>query len=308
MSLGNRYPTPMSRRAVFGLGAVAALAARGTPYPVIAGMGSAYSRSDALIDAASLREDLGTEGLVVVGFTPLDEFTAAHIPGSVQVDWPELEVVDTSDDSIAAWRESTGAILGELGITPESTVVAYDNGTLFAARLWWILRYLGHENVHVLNGGLPAWKEFGDEVETGEPATDDSAASAYDGTPNADVLAQMDEVLALLDDENTVIIDARTEREFADGHIPGAVNINYPLNANSEPPLYWKPEDELTALYVDAGVTPDKLVIPYCSTGVRSAVTAFTLHLIGYEDVALYTGSWKEWGEAPNTPKETAGT
>ncbi len=111
--------------------------------------------------------------------------------------------------------------------------------------------------------------------------------------------------MANLEVANAVILDVRKLEEYAEGHIPGAVNINFPLNAAPEPPKFWKPVSELRALYEEAGVTPDKLVIPYCASGVRSAVTAFSLHLIGYEQLALYTGSWLEWGENPDTPKAT---
>lgn len=107
----------------------------------------------------------------------------------------------------------------------------------------------------------------------------------------------------VLDDPDVVILDARTPEEYAEGHIPGAVNLNFPLNAAPDPPKFYKPADELEAMYTDIGATPDNLVIPYCASGVRSAVTSFTLHLLGYEDVALYTGSWLEWGEDPETPK-----
>jgi thiosulfate/3-mercaptopyruvate sulfurtransferase len=256
-----------------------------------------------LVDVAWLLDRPDVDSLIVVGFTPAGEFAAAHIPGAVQVDWPELEVVDTSDTSIEAWEDNVGAILGNLGISPDRPIVAYDDGTLFAARLWWILHYLGHRDVSVLNGGLPAWRDARLEVETG-PAVP-AVTDPYAGDAQPDTLAQLDEVLASLDDPHVILVDARTPEEFAAGHIPGAVNVNYPLNAQPDSPHTWKSADELLALYRGIGVTPDKLVIPYCTSGVRSAVTAFSLHLIGFERVALYTGSWQEWNAHPETPKAT---
>jgi len=262
-----------------------------------------YVRPESLIDVATLVDWRSDPALVPVGFMPTEEFDVAHIPGSGQIDWPELEVIDTSDTSIDRWHRAIGELIGDLGITPDSAVVVYDNGTLFSARLWWILSYLGHERVYVLDGGLPAWQASGHDVETGPPPP--TGAAPYVGSPNPDVLAQRDEVLALLNDEDTAIVDARTPAEYADGHIPGAVNLNYPLNAAPEPPRYIKPASELRPMYNQVGVTPDRTVIPYCSSGVRSAVTAFTLHLLGFEDVALYTGSWLEWSNAPDTPRTT---
>jgi thiosulfate/3-mercaptopyruvate sulfurtransferase len=263
----------------------------------------AYAREDLLVDPSWLQQRLDSESLLPVGFMPPDEFAAGHIPGSVQIDWPELELADTSDASVASWETSVAAIVGGLGITLETDVMVYDNGTLFASRLWWVLHYLGHQRLHLLNGGLPAWIEAGDEIAEGEASP--TPADPYTGSSDPNALAQLDEVLDALDRDDVVFVDARTEAEFSEGHIPGAVNINYPLNAAEAPPRLWLPEDDLLALYENHGVTPDKLVIPYCSSGVRSAVTAFTLHLIGFDRVALYTGSWNEWDTHPDTPKET---
>ncbi|HEV2128454.1 MAG TPA: sulfurtransferase [Thermomicrobiales bacterium] len=264
-----------------------------------------YARSEPLVAAAWLKAHLTDPGMVVVAFMPVEEAEAEHIPGAEQIDWPVLEVTDTSDASLTSWQESVEGLLGVLGITQDSTVVVYDAGTLFAARLWWILHWLGHEQVHVLDGGLAAWKASGFEVQHGPITPSESTHLPYNGQPNGTVLAQLDEVLQALDDANTTIVDARTPSEYADGHIPGAVNINYPRNAYDEPPKRYRPADELLEMYAEAGVTTDRRVIPYCLTGVRSAVTFFTLHLLGFDELALFTGSWEEWSSDPNTPKAT---
>jgi thiosulfate/3-mercaptopyruvate sulfurtransferase len=265
-----------------------------------------YAHPEMLIHAARVAELRSERAAILVGFMPEEDFIKANIPGSVQLDWPALEVIDTSDASIAEWRDRTTRRLASLGVTTDRPVVAYDAGTLFAARLWWVLHYLGHEESHVLNGGLAAWQrssgETGGEV-TLAGQSPSSPPVSFESSPRAEVLAQLEEVRASLDDPNVVIVDARTPDEYSAGHIPGAVNINYPRNATSEMPKVWRPAEELRTMYEQAGVSPDKHVIPYCSTGVRSAVTFFTLRLIGYENVALYTGSWKEWSDHPDTPK-----
>lgn len=267
-----------------------------------------YANPEMLVDADRVTEVRRDEEGILVGFMPEEEFGDAHIPGSVQLDWPVLEVTDTSDSSIKSWREETSRTLALLGITQDRPVLAYDAGTLFAARLWWVLHYLGHEDKHVLNGGVAAWQQSGGEISADATPVAQQPSPAhvsFQVQPQADVLAQIGEVRTSFDDPNVVIVDARTPDEYAAGHIPGAVNINYPRNATDKAPKVWKPSDELRAMYEDVGVTPDKHIIPYCSTGVRSAVTFFTLRLIGYPDVALYTGSWNEWGNHPETPKAT---
>jgi len=310
----------LTRRAVVGRGLTIGIglaavaregrlaAARATPVATTATPVAA--RPELLIDADALIEADRERAATIVALTPAEEFAAGHIPGAAHIDWPAFEVVDTSDESIARWRGEVEAVLTTLGISRESTVVTYDQGTLFAARLWWILHYLGHAEAdnRVLNGGLAAWQAAGGAVVAGgagvTPATAIAAAS-YHGEPRAAVLAQLAEVRASLDDPHVVFVDARTPEEYVAGHIPGAVNLNYPLNAQPEPPNAWKPVAELRSMYEGLGVTPDKMVIPYCTSGVRSAVTFLALKLIGYPNVALYTGSWQEWESVPGLPITT---
>ena len=277
---------------------MASASAQATPEPA-----AAYARPDLLVSANWLLEHRDAADLVVVGMISPGPFAKAHIPGSMQIDWPELEIVDTSPLGIDAWQSQIAAILGQAGITPESTVVAYDDGTLFAPRLWWVLHYLGHEQVHVLDGGLAAWQAAGGEVGAGNAAI--KPVGIYGGTPNPAVLATYEEVLDSLDKPGISIVDARTAAEYAEGHIPGAVNVHYTENTVPESPLFWKPAPELLDLYAAVGVTPDQRVIPYCYSGVKSAVDFFTLHLLGYDDVALFTGSWNEWSTMPGAPIET---
>jgi thiosulfate/3-mercaptopyruvate sulfurtransferase len=287
-----------------GLGA-AALNAQSVAAGATPEAGGGYARPELLIDGPSLRSRRNDPGIALIALMPPDEFAAGHIPRSAQIDWPDLEIIDTSEAAITEWRDAMAWRLGTLGIAPETTVVTYDGGTLFATRPWWVLRYLGHQDVRVLNGGLAAWAATGGEVVADAVRATPAAAGGYRGAPQPEVLAALTEVQASLDDPNVVIIDARTPEEYAEGHIPGAVNVNFPRNAAAEPPKTWLPQDELLAMYAEVGATPDKRIIPYCTTGVRSSVTYFTLRLIGYEDVALYTGSWEEWINRPDTPRTT---
>ena len=314
-------PTP-SRRAIL-IGAVAVLAfllpaagaashqpiaaprlglatPAGTPDP------AAYARPEWLAEPAWLRDHPADPTLRVVALTPAAEFARGHVPGAVQVDWPALEVTDTADPSIARWQGEIEAALTALGIAPTDTVVVYDGGTLYAPRLWWILRQLGHADVRVLNGGLAGWQAAGGELATGAAPVGSAPREPYRGVPQPDVLAQLDEVVAALDDPGTRLVDARTAEEHAAGHIPGAVLV--PFADNAGPDGRWKPAAELRARYAGLGVTPDTRVIPYCTTGVRSAATYFTLGLLGYPDIALFTGSWAEWSADPELPTTVGAT
>jgi thiosulfate/3-mercaptopyruvate sulfurtransferase len=260
-----------------------------------------------LADTAWLQERLGDDALAIVALTPEEEFLAGHIPGAAQIDWPALEIVETADEPLMAWQAEVEGILTNLGIERDDTVVVYDGGSFIAARLWWILHQLGHEDVRVLNGGLEAWVAEGGELETGE-STVSPAPEPYAGVPNASALVQIDEAVAALEQPGVVFIDARRpDDEFAVGHIPGAVNIPFMANAAPEGPKYFRPAAELREIYEAAGITPDQEIIVYCASGVRSAVTYFVLQQLGYENVSLFTGSWAEWSSEPSRPVTTAG-
>lgn len=299
-----------SRRAMVGGGLGAALlapsatgaVARQTPSASAVAVGD---RSALLIGSTELATATEQSNRRIVALTPADLFATGHIPGAVAIDWPAMELGTTTDAAIADWTEAMRDVVASLGIGPASDVIIYDEGTLFAARLWWLLHYLGHDAKRILDGGLPSWQQMGMQVTPGA-ATPEAAVNRMPETAlRPDALAPLAEVEAALGARDIVLVDARTAEEYAAGHIPGAVNVNYPLNAEPGTPRLWKSADALLALYAGVGVTPDKRIIPYCSTGVRSAVTWFTLRMIGFPDVTLFTGSWAEWGVHPELPVRT---
>ncbi|CAN5854913.1 sulfurtransferase [soil metagenome] len=265
-----------------------------------------FAHPEWIADAAWLQEHLEDDDLAIVALTPEEDFLAGHIPGAAQIDWPALEIVETTDTSIASWQSEVEAILTDLGIDRDDTVLVYDGGTFISGRVWWILHQLGHEDVRLLNGGLEAWVSDGGQLETGE-STVEPAAEPYAGDPDAQSLVTITEAEAALDAGDAMFLDARrSDDEFAVGHIPGAVNIPFIQNAAAEGPKYWKNADELRAMYEEAGVTPDQEIIVYCATGVRSSVTYFALLQLGYDNVAVFTGSFGEWSADPERPVETA--
>lgn len=259
-----------------------------------------YANAGLLFDVKTLADDLSN--VHAIALMPAQDFASGHIVGATQIDWPDLDLSDTSSDTaLRSWQERVEQKLGALGLATGDHVAAYDNGTLFATRLWWVLAYLGLQQVQVLNGGLPAWKNAGQATTA---TASKSSPTTYSGTPDPSVLARLDEVRNALKQPDVVFLDARAPNEYTAGHLPGAVNIPYTENAIGGPIPLWKPQDDLRQMYAAAGVTTDKMIIPYCSTGVRSAVTYFTLRLIGYEKVKLFTGSWAEWSAHSELPVE----
>ena len=256
-----------------------------------------------LVDPTWLRANLHDPNLRIIALMPKDDYDKGHIPGAVQVDYPQLDLGDTSPAALAAWEASMDKLIGSLGITVDSTVVVYDNGTHYAPRFWWVLAERSHPKpVGVLDGGLAAWQTVSDQVETTAPVL--PPASAYTGTTDNAVLATKEQVVAALNHPDVVIVDARTAKEYAGGHIPGAINIPFLANYASGPNGGLLPVNELTKLYVDAGITPDKQVIVYCSTGVRASSDVFALLWLGYPSVRNYTGAWAEWSADTSLPVE----
>jgi thiosulfate/3-mercaptopyruvate sulfurtransferase len=265
--------------------------------------GEIAQASGDLVNASWLVTQLSDPNLRIVALVSQDEFVNAHIPGAVQVDWPAFAITDTSDASIAEWETNVTTTLESLGIAQDSNVVVYDNGTHYAPRLWWILKALGHEDVSLLDGGVSAWMHAGQPVDNGAaPTATPAATSSFSTAPDSSLIATKADVEDALDLPDTVLVDARTPEEYAAGHIPGAVNIPFSENYTEDGALLGP--DELTALYTEAGVTPDASVIVYCSTGVRAASDVFALNYLAYPDVRLYLGSYDEWSADPSLPVE----
>jgi thiosulfate/3-mercaptopyruvate sulfurtransferase len=180
-------------------------------------------------DPAWLEQHLADPTVTVVALTPEEEFLAGHIPGAVQIDWPALEIVETSGGSLAAWRSEVEGILTRLGITPADTVVIYDGGSFYAARLWWVLDQLGHADKRILDGGLPAWQSAGMPLEAAGTWVGHSPADPYVGTPNEEAIATIEEVEAAVSDPGVALVDARSPEEYAEHtRVPGdAVDSGY---------------------------------------------------------------------------------
>lgn len=280
------------------------------PTATPAGPVVAYS-TDLLVDVSWVLEHLADPKLKLVEMSETDSFAAGHLPSAGNLRWPDLKLVDSANATIEAWRADLESRLAALGVTPEDSLVVYDDGTLWAARLWWVLEALGHRDKRVLDGGKAAWAAAGQPLST---AVSQPTPASYQGSSEVSALATADYILSRLGAPDVAIVDARRPQEYAGldndgaargGHIPGAVNIPYDVVATPAPPRYFLLPQELAALYLSLGVTPEKEAIAYCATGVRSAVTYYSLRLLGYPRVLLYSASWDEWGNRPELPIES---
>ena len=209
---------------------------------------------------------------------------------------------------LKAWS----ATLGRWGITPHSHVVAYDdqNGANAAARLWWLLKASGHEQVQVVEGGLAALLAAGHTLVTGSP--ENTAAGTYPVHSWSRPLASIDEVNDARTAADRRVVDVRAAARYRGdnepidpiaGHIPGAINV--PLTDNLQPDGKFKTAEELRQLYLAAlgGSTPAQTIV-HCGSGVTACHTLIALERAGLAGAKLYVGSWSEWCRNPERPRE----
>jgi len=241
------------------------------------------------------------------------DYDAGHIPRAVFFNIDDVAEPGTSLPHMIPGAERFAAKMAERGIGNDDRVIIYDaNGLSSAGRAWWLLRLFGHDNVALLDGGLPKWKAEGRPLETKAPAIPQRSFTArFDPALVRDKAA----VLANVGGKREQVIDARSAGRFDGsaeetwpgrrrGHIPGSRNL--PFDQMTDPQTkQLKSAEELQQLFTDAGLALDRTIVSSCGSGVTACALAFGLYLIGHERAAIYDGSWSEWGLPDGPPIET---
>jgi thiosulfate/3-mercaptopyruvate sulfurtransferase len=278
-----------------------------------------YVHPEVLVDTEWVSQNPPNENrkFVEVDYDPENGYRKGHIKGASLI-WWKRDINDPIARDIIN-KELFEELMAKNGIKPDTEVIMYgDFNNWFAAFSFWVFKYYGHKNIKIMNGGRKKWELENREYTTEEPQIEKTSYSAKE--PDEQIRDYLDGVKKALDDNNIVMVDVRSPKEFTGeitappeypmehaqrgGHIPGANNIPWATAVNDADGTF-KSVEELKQIYESKGITSDKNVICYCRIGERSSHSWFVLkYLLGYPNVRNYDGSWTEWGNMIKNPIE----
>lgn len=272
-----------------------------------AAVAASYANPDQLVETDWVAAHFRDRGVRVVDMRR-SGYETGHVPGAVHL--PPDSIRDANNPpAFVPGASAFNEMMTRLGISNETRVIVYDDrGGVYAARLWWLLNYYGHRDVALMNGGWTKWTAERRQTTTDVPPA--PAAATFTGRVQPQWLATAEDVVAAINKPGARILDARTAAEIGGATQP---NIKRGGIVPSSVPVYWedllesklrtfKAADDLQDLFRSAGVLPSDEVIVYCLVGMRASVDLFALHLLGYDKLRNYYGSWEEWGNRDDLP------
>lgn len=252
-------------------------------------------REEMLIEAGELAQKLGDPNLRIFDASITDDvYLLGHIPGAAYFDHERFSIPDSAYMCAILPPDELAKQVGAAGISNENEVVVYACGMLpYAMRAWWVLRYAGHDNARVLNGGLTAWKNAGGNTEQSSRRYE---PGVFKGKARPEMFVRKEEVLASMENKEVAIVNVLPPVSYEGARIPGSINVNcmeLMQGDFSQGFEYLLPDDALALRLKD--VSQHKRIITYCGGGIAAAVNAAAHLLTGHANVAVYDGSMYEW-------------
>ena len=281
-------------------------------------MSSRYAHPEVLVDTSWTEDHLKDPNVRIaeVDYDPKTNYDLGHIPGSVLFDWKK-DINDPLNRNIIS-KESCEELLKKSGINQDTTLILYgDFNNWFAAFAFWVFKYYGYNDVRIMNGGRKKWLEEDRSID--KTIATYPTGNFHASDPDERIRTYLNHVSESLNNNQSILVDVRSPAEFKGevtapaeyptehaqrgGHIPAAINVPWGKAVNEDGTF--KSIEDLTKLYNENGIYPEKEVISYCRIGERSSHTWFVLkYLLGYPDVKNYDGSWTEWGNMIGNPIE----
>lgn len=277
-------------------------------FALVTGIGPGPALADSsnyIIEAEDVSALLAADNTVLVDMQDEEQYMEGHIEGAVNITRNQVVVNDPYPNLLAP-PEQVEAVLGSAGIDNQTRVLIYDDSNnMEAARLWWTMKVYGHENVHVISGGIEALKSAGFTLSTDPPAVVEKSYQA--GEPNYDMIATIEDIEEQVNNprEDVILLDTRSCDEFNSGTIPGSVHVDYLFN--NFPDGRYKTVEHILIDYKGKGITADHHIIIYCAVSVRGAQTFLALYNAGYRNLSLYDAAWVEYSDlhGPDDEEET---
>lgn len=263
-----------------------------------------------IVEPSELKQHLNSDDVLIIDLSSPATYVQYHIPGAVFLNYEWLVRIEQPRMGLLPTEEQLNNVLSSLGLNKDTHIVVYDDeGGGRACRFLWTLDVVGHKYYSLLNGGLQAWANHGNEISS---EITYPTPKEYKAEMNFDAVATRQYILDHLSDDNIMIFDNRSPAEFngtkvfaqRGGHIPGAINMDWTNAMDMENDRRLKPEAQLREMLESQGITTDKSIVMHCQAHHRSAHTYIVLKSLGYEKIKGYPGAWSDWGNEPNTPIE----